>query len=280
MALRKVLAMSLFAGTEAKVNVLVFGDSFGDTGPTYHVVQDMFDLHKIDANVQSSAIGGTAACQWAGMDQGNEMVKQVQKLFPDAQDGPDYVWYTMGANDQWQDGSFQSCLKQSASDADAQACAEAESDRIFACTTKMLDNFWSVFPKSKVLQTGYEVPCQDFLCQDTVDRVFYGNYCKNNITCSNHIGYNFQTYHMDSLKTRYPNKPYNSISIIGAAQKAAGIPGADVGKPNFDKGAKCEWTTFCCHPKYGSPAGDAWRDAFWDLYFSNEFPAEKVAVSV
>ena len=80
------------------------------------------------------------------------------------------------------------------------------------------------------------------------------------------------------FKQRYPDKPYNSISIIGAVQKAAGVPGADVGKPNFDEGAKCEWTTFCCHPKYDSPAGEAWRDAFWDLYFSNEFPSSGVSV--
>merc|ERR1712032_629079 len=134
-------------------------------------------------------------------------------FFPNASNGPDYVWYTMGANDQWQDTEFQDCLKGSKSDAAAMECVKSESNKILGCTTTMLDNYWKAFPESKVLQTGYEVPCQNFFCQETFDRVFYRAYCGDNITCSNHMGYDFQTYHVASLHKQYPDKPYNSISI-------------------------------------------------------------------
>eukprot|EP00927_Polykrikos_kofoidii_P077481 TRINITY_DN74418_c0_g1_i1.p1 TRINITY_DN74418_c0_g1~~TRINITY_DN74418_c0_g1_i1.p1 ORF type:complete len:278 (-),score=48.75 TRINITY_DN74418_c0_g1_i1:508-1341(-) len=272
------LLVSSLTVTAAKVNVLVFGDSFGDTGPTYKVLQDMFDMHGIDADVQSSAIGGTAACQWAMQDGGMEMVEQTQKLFPDVVNGPDYVWYTMGANDQWQDGDFQSCLKskKGKSYEEALECSRAESDHIMECTTKMLDNFWQAYPNAKVLQTGYDIPCENLLCKDTFDRFFYSAYCGNNVTCANHMGYDFQTHHMAQLQQKYADKPYNSRSFIGAAQVAAGVTGAAVGSPVWDKGAKCSYTTMCVHPKYGSPAGDAWRDAFWDLFFSQEFAAALV----
>jgi len=273
-----VVLMMRVLTVESKLNVLVFGDSFGDTGPTYHALQDMFDKHNIPANVQSSAIGGTSSCHWAGIDNGMSMVEQTQQLFPDVVDGPDYVWYTMGANDQWQDDEFQGCLKNSKSYDEAQACSKTESAKIFACTTTMLDNFWKAYPKAKVLQTGYEVPCQNLICQETIDRVFYRAYCGDNITCSNHLGYDFQENHMADLRAHYPSKPYNTISIIGAAQKAAGIAGAEVGKPAWDKGAKCDWTVYCCHPKYGTPAGDAWRDAFWDLYFNSELSSNQTSV--
>lgn len=253
------------------INVLVFGDSFGDTGPTYKVVQDMFDLHNINATVHSSAIGGTASCQWAAEDDGMQMVLQTQKLFPDAAEGPDYVWFTMGANDQWQDHVFQDCLKNSTTDDEAMTCSKGVSDRILACSTTMLDNFWKAYPKAKVLQTGYEIPCESLFCEDTINAIFYKKYCGNDKRCSNTLGFKFQNMHVASMGKYYEGKPYTSISIIGAAQKAAGVAGAEVGKPNFDEGAKCEWTSFCCHPKYGTPAGDAWRDAFWDLYFSKEF---------
>lgn len=255
----------------AKLNVLVFGDSFGDTGPTYQVLQDMFHMHGIDASVQSSAIGGTSACHWAALEHGTEMVQQTNKLFPNATNGPDYVWYTLGANDQWQDGEFQSCLRNAKGKSydEALACCRNESDRITGCTTKMLDIFWLAYPQAKVLQTGYDVPCENVLCQQ-VDRVFYRAYCGGNITCANHMGYDIESYHMSQLEQIYADKPYSSRSFIGAAQASAGIKGAAAGRPVWDKGAKCSYTTSCAHPKYGTPAGDAWRDAFWDLYFSKE----------
>jgi hypothetical protein len=276
-----ILAFSSLAVGEkldGKTTVLVFGDSFGDTGPTYHQMQDMFDSRGVPAEVRSSAIGGTSACQWAGQDDGQQVVEQAQKLFPELQVGPDFVWYTMGANDIWQNSAFQSCLTNAKSDSDMFQCQQALALHVNECTTKMLDNFWRVFPKSQVMQSGYDVPCDDLLCLNTMDRAFFSGYCGNNITCANSMGVSLQGMYMEQLAQKYPEPQYTSISLIGAVQKAAGIAGADVGKPVLDQGARCDWTTYCVHPKYGSPAGVAWGDAWWNLYFSKH--ADILSVSV
>merc|ERR1711972_851078 len=65
-----------------------------------------------------------------------------------------------------------------------------------------------------------------------------------------------------------PQPQYNGLNILGAGQKAAGIPGADVGKPVLDQGGPCKWNDGCVHPKPGSPAAEAVGEAFWDLFFS------------
>lgn len=263
---------------DGKTTVLVFGDSFGDTGPTYHQMQDMFDTRSVPAEVRSSAIGGTSACQWAGEDSGMQLVDQAQKLFPELTDGPEFVWYTMGANDIWQDSIFQDCLKGAKDDAASVKCQQGLASRVNACSEKMLDNYWKAFPKSKVMQSGYDVPCDNALCLNTMDRAFFAGYCGNNITCSNIIGVSLQTMYLEALQAKYPEPSYKAIKLIGAVQKAAGVAGADVGKPVLDKGAKCEWTTFCVHPKYNSPAGKAWGDAWWNLYFSQQNLEARVAV--
>lgn len=261
-----------------KTTVLVFGDSFGDTGPTYHQMQDMFDTRGVPATVRSSAIGGTAACQWASQDQGQQLVEQAQKLFPELKDGPDFVWYTMGANDIWQDQTFQNCLRNAKSENDSLKCQQGIASRVNSCTEKMLDAYWTQFPKSQVMQSGYDVPCDNLLCLDTLDAAFFSGYCGNNITCANSMGVSLQSMYLDDLQAKYSQPRYTAIKLIGAVQKAAGIPGADVGKPVLDKGAKCEWTTYCVHPKYGSPAGIAWGDAWWNLYFSKR--AQELSVAV
>jgi len=38
----------------------------------------------------------------------------------------------------------------------------------------------------------------------------------------------------------------------------------------LSQGSKCEWETLCVHPKYGTPAGDAWGEAMWELFFSKQ----------
>ena len=48
-----------------QVGVLVFGDSQGDTGPTYQVVQDQLQDHNVSHKVISVAVGGTLSCGWA-----------------------------------------------------------------------------------------------------------------------------------------------------------------------------------------------------------------------
>jgi hypothetical protein len=254
-----------------ELSVLVVGDSFGDTGPTYKALDDTFKKNKVAATVESTAVGGTATCHWAAQEKGMKLVKDAQKKFPNAKHGPDYMWYTLGANDQVQDSDFQSCLSSAKGGSwqDALDCAAPEVDRLVGCGTTMLENYWAEFPKSKVLFTGYDIPCYSALC-DPITTTFYGKLCGTNITCSNTYGNTVQQLLADALVKKFEGHPFTAVKFMGAAQKAAGIAGADVGVPVLDKGAECDYTAWCVHPKYGTPAGDAWTDAFWDKYFINE----------
>jgi len=263
--------------SSGELNVLVVGDSFGDTGPTYKALDDTFKKNNVAATVKSTAVGGTTTCHWASQEKGMKIVNDAKKKFPDAADGPDYVWYTLGANDQWSDSDFQKCLK-TAKGKDYQKaldCAAPEVDRLVGCGSTMLENFWAEFPKSKVLFTGYDVPCYSLLCSPVTD-TFYGNLCGNDKACSNGFGQDVQQLLADALVKNFTGKPFTAVKFMGAAQKAAGVKGADVGTPVLDQGAECDYTAFCVHPKYGTPAGDAWTDAFWDKYFKDELSGSVV----
>ena len=47
------------------VRILVFGDSQGDVGPTYKVVEDQLKKYGRAGTVVNAAIGGTLSCGWA-----------------------------------------------------------------------------------------------------------------------------------------------------------------------------------------------------------------------
>jgi hypothetical protein len=259
------------------LSVLVVGDSFGDTGPTYHALADTFKKHRIAATVASTALGGTTACEWAALQHGKKLVNDAKKKFPKASKGPDYMWFTLGANDQWVNHDFQKCLSDAHNGtfADALKCAPHEVDRIVTCAATLLEHYWAEFPDSKVLFTGYDVPCYSSSCDYSFSGIFYGNFCgrtdvAKTMACSNQLASDVQQLYHAALVKRFAGKPFTAVKFMGAAQKAAGVPGADVGKPIMHAGAKCEWTSLCVHPKYGTPAGDAWTDAFWDKYFKDE----------
>jgi hypothetical protein len=255
-----------------ELSVLVVGDSFGDTGPTYRALDDTFKNNGVPATVESTAVGGTTTCHWASQEDGMKLVNDAKKKFPNAVDGPDYMWYTLGANDQWSDGDFQSCLKSAKGGSwqDALDCAAPEVDRLVGCGATMLENYWNEFPKSKVLFTGYDIPCFNALCDLSFTHAFYGALCGNDITCTNTYGNDVQKLLSDAYVARFKGKPFTAVKFMGAAQKAAGIAGADAGTPVLDQGCECDYTAYCVHPKYGTPAGDAWTDAFWEKYFKNE----------
>jgi hypothetical protein len=274
-----LLILSCSTGLSAgELSVLVVGDSFGDTGPTYKALDDTFKKNSVPATTKSTAVGGTTTCHWSSQQSGMKLVNDAKKKFPNAADGPDYMWYTLGANDQWSDSDFQSCLKNAKHGTwqDALDCAAPEVERLVGCGATMLENYWAEFPKSKVLFTGYDIPCYSALCDLSFTHAFYGALCDNNKTCDNSYGQQVQKLLSDSYVERFKGKPFTAVSFMGAAQKAAGVPGADVGVPVLDQGAECDYTTYCVHPKYGSPAGDAWTDAFWDKYFKDELSGSVV----
>lgn len=278
----KLILASLVAAASAKsINVMVFGDSYGDTGPTYHQVQKMFDDRKVTATVRSAAVGGTSACYWAGLGGGaNAIVDHAKKLFPNLEDGPDFLWYTAGANDVWQAVGFQACEKRAKNWDGVHKCMTTLMAKVSACTSKMLTNYFKAFPKSKVMQSGYDVPCQNALCQATFTGVFDLNFCGKNNTCNNQAMYDFIDIYLGDQKKKFSEPQYTTLFMMGAAQKANGVKGADVGKPVLSEGSNCAWETECVHPSYKTPAGEAWGKGFWDLYFSKHVSVDTTSESM
>ena len=84
-------APSSSSGTLRGLNVLVFGDSQGDTGPTYQALQDAFDLHSVSANVVNAAVGGTLACGWLD-DGGASAIADAARDAFGTRAAPDVVW--------------------------------------------------------------------------------------------------------------------------------------------------------------------------------------------
>jgi hypothetical protein len=129
--------------------VLVFGDSWGSLGPSWHEMQATFDRHNVSVTVKSAARGGTTACQWAKPDHGTSMVLEAEKLFPDEPDGPDFVWYTLGGNDMV-NKKYENCSHTAKTVEENNKCLDSISHDIDMCTNVILEEYWKKFPKSKV----------------------------------------------------------------------------------------------------------------------------------
>jgi hypothetical protein len=150
---------------------------------------------------------------------------------------------------------------------EANACMLSEvSDRISPCTDKLLETYWAAFPKSKVFQCDYDIPCMTGSCSST--RGARDPFCGANITCHNEHHVLWQHAGVDARQAKYPQPKYTGLNILGTGQKAAGVAGADVGKPVLSKDGPCQWMAGCVHPIPGKPAANAIGEVFWDLFFS------------
>lgn len=262
----------------APKTVFVFGDSWGDTGPTYHMVQDTLDQHGFDATVKSAAVGGTAACGWASQEGGMQLVNKARDTFPDAADGPDFVWYTLGGNDMTYDEPMKACAKTAKTFEDMDECLHLAVGRAVACSETLLGNYFKAFPKSRVLHSGYDLPCENILCDATITGSYDAGWCGGNHTCLNVLMENFHHYYIDGLGQKYSQPQYSTLNMLGTSQKAGNVPGADIGKPVLSQGSPCQWTTICVHPVYKSPAANLIGEVFWDQYFSKQLSNRTVIV--
>ena len=107
------------------------------------------------------------------------------------------------------------------------------------------------YPHAKVIQPGYDIPCEGIICTHSIDKAFAGDYCGRNITCMNSMLSWWQGIHHATLRAKYPARTYTALSFLGTAQKvsqlsivstslrcmtvihpweASGVKGADVGK--------------------------------------------------
>lgn len=273
-----LLACMANSATAANKTVFVFGDSWGDTGPTYRMVQDTLDQHGFPAVVKSAAVGGTSACQWAGQNSGMQLVDKARSTFPESSDGPDYVWYTLGGNDIAYDQAYKKCAKSAKVFDDMVQCLKAASSRAMKCTETMFDNYFKAFPKSRVLQSGYDLPCENLYCDVTITGSYDARWCGSNHTCLNTLMEKFHELYIGGLSQKYAGSHYSVLNLLGTSQKAGGVAGADIGKPVLSQGSPCQWTTLCVHPKYKSPPADLIGEVFWNQYFSKQTQSSSLVV--
>jgi hypothetical protein len=264
--MKSVAVFALVSGAAAKnYTVLTFGDSWGDVGPTWRVIQDAFKKNGVPAEVKSSAIGGTTACQWA-VD-GNSMVQAAKLQFPHLPDGPDFVWYTLGGNDMIDDRTFGSCTKNAPNIEAAEKCTDAATNKVKKCTSKIFDNYWKAFPKSKVMEVNYDVPCENAGCRG-MDAGYLGAYCGGNVTCLNTMAVHWVGDYIGDLQKKYPQPQYTAVHIEGIGQMVEGDVKAKIGVPDLDRSGVCDKMLACIHPVYGSKYATAIGNAMWDLFFS------------
>jgi hypothetical protein len=277
--LRTAAAISILVSFSAArtYNVLVVGDSWGVD--LWRSIQHTLDSHNVSAKVFSTAIGGTTACEWAAKFDGMALVESAKRKFPELADGPDFVWYTLGGNDLAKDKAYNDCMKSAASNDDARICMGKELEKIDGCTSTLLETYWAKYPKSKVFQCSYDVPC---LATDKCMEISQQRnaYCGSNVTCHISSLVELQQMEIGSRQQKYPQPKYTGLNILGTVQKAAGVSGADVGKPVLDQGARCDWEFGCVHPKPQTPAWYAVGEAFWDLFFSKHVQGEYSVITI
>lgn len=278
----------LLAVAQGTYTVLTIGDSWGDTGPTYKIIKDVFDKNGVAVESKNRAIGGTTACEWASKTKsdktsttfkaGEALINAAEEEFGES--GPDFVWYTLGGNDLAFDGDKASCLKNAKTDDEAKVCMKTSSDKAKACTEQLLEPFFAKFPNSKLMQCNYDVPCENKLCHSIIDGSFMGGaYCNGNKRCDNELGVYWSSIYVGQLKKQYAEPQYTGLDIFGTVQAANGVPNAAPGKPNLDEDSgECGITKeiLCIHPAYGTKMASAIGDQFWLQFFSKHVSTSNI----
>lgn len=285
----------LAAVAQGTYTVMTFGDSWGDTGPTYKIIDDAFKKNGVAVDSKNRAIGGTRACQWAAetksrknpkttFNAGEALAVAAEEEF--GADGPDFVWYTLGGNDLAFDDEKSACLKKVQKFKDglisdeAKKCMKDSSDKAMQCTEQLLEPFFKKFPKAKLMQCNYDVPCESSLCHSVIDGTFMGGaYCDGNKYCDNQMGVYWSEVYVKQLRKKYSEPQYTGLDIFGTVQSANGIPDAAPGKPNlqYDSGdCKLRDEILCIHPAHGTKMATAIGDQFWEQFFSKYVSASNI----
>mmetsp|Transcript_40637 Transcript_40637/g.115046 ORF Transcript_40637/g.115046 Transcript_40637/m.115046 type:complete len:356 (+) Transcript_40637:118-1185(+) len=241
--------------------VLVFGDSWGESGPSWVMLDKMLAAHGVAAVVRNAAIGGTRACQWS--EDPWSIPRLAKDNFPKMNDKGEslFVWYTLGGNDLL-DEPYLSCQRRSKTFREAAGCLAVQTAKVVGCSRVLLRSLFTALPKTRVVQCGYDLSCVENECNPVVRFPF----CGKNATCSNHQFMVWQPMLLDSFNREFRTN-YVGINIAGAEQVAAGVPGASVGHPVLEKGSPCSMQFGCVHPVPDSAAADAIGEQFWEQFF-------------
>jgi len=263
--------------TGGNITVLVFGDSWGSLGPSWHEIQDTFDAKGVKATVRSTAKGGTQACQWAAQGTpGMAMAVAAAKAFPEVNGKIDFVWYSLGGNDfaekcvlvlpvlllllsvvvvllhvvlmlllliaplpfRW----YQLCDRKAKTMAENLSCMERIAAVVTNCTSSMLTPFWKASPKTRVMQCGYDLSCMG--SASNPKQCLPSNripFCKCNVSCSTEATVAWQKPLLEPLAAKFPL--YTGLNVLGTVQAAGGVVGASTGHLVMTQGSPCELMT-------------------------------------
>jgi len=237
--------------------VLVFGDSWGAYGPSWLMLQHMFERRGIASQIVSTAVSGTRACQWSIFPENLAVAAALS--FGDS--GPDFVWLTLGGNDLLDEPYTQCSLHAQKIDG-AKKCAARQAEKSASCNIILLERLYARFPGTRVVQCGYDYQCAEGNCVPFTRWPF----CGGNIHCANTLGRHWAHVLARPLLRRF-NDSYAVISVEGCTQQAGNIPGASLNHPVMDQGSPCYLMLGCEHPAPNSPAEHLIGEAFWELYF-------------
>ena len=152
--------------------------------------------------------------------------------------------------------------------------AEAKKERSLSVKPKV---FFAKFPKAKLIQCNYDVPCESFLCEATIVKQFIGGaYCGDNKHCQDLLGVYWGSVYVGELQKRYAQPQYTGLNIFGTFQEVNGNTKASPEFPDLDSDAgDCGITSniMCIHPAYGTKMSTAIGEQFWKQFFGKHVTA-------
>jgi len=237
------------------VKVLVFGDGWGAFGPGWQMLQSMFQRHGAAADVKSAAVAGTSACQWATNP--NNLAAAGENSFPGT--GPDFVWLTLGGNDLL-GPTHQGCMRSASSFATAYLCALESAAATKSCNVQLLRSLYARFPRARVVQTGYDLPCSLGACYPSPS----WPYCGSDVACANFLGKGWGEALLYPVEARFGGDRYTPLLLTGSVQQASNQTD---GEPDLARGSPCELMVGCTHPLRGSRAAHHIGEMLWTQFF-------------
>lgn len=230
-------------------DIVVFGDSWGTEGASSF--RNMAKSHGL--SVSNHAVAGSTAAQWARPNKVNDLKNWVQQN-KDAK----YVWITIGGND-------------AANGMQAGTPIDKILADFLSNEGKFLKPLLTAVPDIKIVQFGYDILFWDYFECTLEATSIFGKFCgkhgsKNFTVCANTLFLKVQAT-IETLSSHYPQ--LTAPNLLGSLQKAGGISGADIAKPNLNYFSPNEYTgptKLCLHCT--DKGYDIIFKNLWDIYFS------------
>jgi len=234
--------------------IVVFGDSWGTFGRAEF--QRLMNAQGI--TVDNVAVGATTAGMWSLVP---NALRDAVARNPDCR----WVWLTIGGNDAAFKLPFGTPVEQ--------IIEEALRD-----TSIFLRPLFAANPNVRVVQFGYDILTFSMGICPLVGLGLFPQ-CNGNTRCMNTNFIRLQHDYVEKLSELFPQ--HDSVNLLGSMQRAAGVPGADVGRPNLDFYTPDAYMNDCIHASslgYNTLFADFYR-VYWqgqlESYF-NTTSAKKI----